>query len=397
MDQFTEVTGSSWFSRIGNSIKGILVGIVLFVVSVGALFWNEGRAVKEAKRIDEGQAACVSVGSDKVDPANDGKLIHINADAKTAEIVTDPIFAVSAPAIRLKRSVEMYQWKESKHTETKKKFGGGEEKKTTYTYDKVWSEDEYDSSEFKLAADHRNPKSKPYQSTVTSAAVVNAGAFKLSPTLIEQMSKFTAIAIPSTYTPPSSLADKITVNSDELYRGANPSDPSVGDVRIRFYVINPGPVSVISQQAGSSFKPFVSAHGETDVLEAGTLTADQMFTEARHKNTMLTWLIRLVGFIVMWIGLMITAKPLSVFADVIPFLGNMVGFVTGLITLGIAVIVSFTVIAIAWIFYRPLLGIALLAVAVGVFVWMRKRLKARTSGTMGAMPVMPPPPPPIPS
>jgi hypothetical protein len=71
--------------------------------------------------------------------------------------------------------------------------------------------------------------------------------------------------------------------------------------------------------------------------------------------------------------------------------------VTGLITLGIAVIVSFTVIAIAWIFYRPLLGIALLAVAVGVFAWMRKRLKARTSGTIGAMPVMPPPPPPIPS
>ena len=47
-DRFTEVTQQSWFSRITGAVKGILVGLVLFVVSFPLLFWNEGRAVQTA-------------------------------------------------------------------------------------------------------------------------------------------------------------------------------------------------------------------------------------------------------------------------------------------------------------------------------------------------------------
>ena len=36
-DSFTEVTNQSWFSRIGSSIKGVLVGIVLVVI--GGIGW----------------------------------------------------------------------------------------------------------------------------------------------------------------------------------------------------------------------------------------------------------------------------------------------------------------------------------------------------------------------
>ncbi len=32
-DSFTETTTTGWFSRIGNSIKGILVGIVMIIVA----------------------------------------------------------------------------------------------------------------------------------------------------------------------------------------------------------------------------------------------------------------------------------------------------------------------------------------------------------------------------
>lgn len=39
---YTETTTQSWGSRLGDSLKGIIVGIILFIVSFPLLFWNEG-------------------------------------------------------------------------------------------------------------------------------------------------------------------------------------------------------------------------------------------------------------------------------------------------------------------------------------------------------------------
>jgi len=42
-DQFTDVTTTGYGGRIINSIKGVVIGLILFVVSFGLLYWNEGR------------------------------------------------------------------------------------------------------------------------------------------------------------------------------------------------------------------------------------------------------------------------------------------------------------------------------------------------------------------
>ena len=47
----------------------IVVGLLFAALSVGLLFWNEGRAVRRAKTLEEGQGAVVSVGADKVEAA----------------------------------------------------------------------------------------------------------------------------------------------------------------------------------------------------------------------------------------------------------------------------------------------------------------------------------------
>ena len=56
-DSFTEVTHQSWGSRLGGAFKGIVFGIILFIVSFPLLFWNEGRAVKRHKTLEEGGGA----------------------------------------------------------------------------------------------------------------------------------------------------------------------------------------------------------------------------------------------------------------------------------------------------------------------------------------------------
>src|SRR5215470_7840525 len=121
-DSFTEVTSTSWFSRIGQSIVGVLFGIVLVVGSAVLLFWNEGRAVQTARSLAEGQGIIVDADVGRIDAVNDGKLVHVSGDLKTSAPLNDAEFGVSTKAARLVRNVEMYQWKEESHTETRKNF-----------------------------------------------------------------------------------------------------------------------------------------------------------------------------------------------------------------------------------------------------------------------------------
>src|SRR5688572_3055178 len=124
-DQFTVTTSQGWFSRIGGAIKGMLVGLILFVVAFPVLFWNEGRAVAREKALDEGSAAVVSVDAASVSPQNEGKLVHLSGKAQTGETLEDAQFGVRIGALRLLRKVSMHQWVEHEKSETRKKLGGG--------------------------------------------------------------------------------------------------------------------------------------------------------------------------------------------------------------------------------------------------------------------------------
>ena len=145
-DTFTQVTSTSWIARLGKSILGVLIGIVLIIAAIVLLFWNEGRAVTTARSLAEGSHAVVAVGSASVDPANDGKLVYVSGDLTARAPLADQEFGVSANALRLVRKVEMYEWKEESKTERRDKLGGGEEEVKTYTYHRVWS-DRYEDFE----------------------------------------------------------------------------------------------------------------------------------------------------------------------------------------------------------------------------------------------------------
>src|SRR5437764_12420378 len=123
-DSYTETTRKGWTTRIGESIKGIVLGLVLVVASCVGLFWNEGRAVQTAKSLAEGQSLVVDVDGGRIDPVNDGKLIHVTGTMKAGTATDDAEFGVSADGLRLVRAVEMYQWRQEEKTETRKDVGG---------------------------------------------------------------------------------------------------------------------------------------------------------------------------------------------------------------------------------------------------------------------------------
>ena len=364
-DQFTEVTNQSWFGRIKDTFFGAIFSVLLLGIAVALLFWNEGRTVRREQALKEGAGVVVSVAADKVDAANEGKLVHLSGLADTQETLSDPEFNVSVKAIRLKRTVEMYQWQEQSKSETKKKLGGGTETVTTYTYSKAWRDSLVNSGSFKNPEGHQNPAVMQYQSTSANASAVTLGAFRLSPALISAITSFAALPKDALPAPSGNMK----AMPDGYYIGADLNAPAIGDYKISYSVVMPTDVSVVAKQVKDTFEAYSAKSGDTiALLETGTHSAAEMFKTAQEENAMIKWALRVVGVIVMFIGCSMMVKPLSVLADVIPPLGSLVGFASGLAAFFVAATFSLTTISVAWIFYRPLLGIALLVGAVASFI-----------------------------
>jgi len=384
-DSFTEVTSQSWFSRIIGSIVGVGVGFLLLLIAVILLWWNEGNTLATAKSLKEGAAVVVDIAPDKDDAANDGKLVHVTGKAMTEDEVADEMFAVSAKALRLSREVEMYQWDETKSTEEQKKLGGGTETVTTYTYEKKWASSPIDSTNFKHPEGHENPGAMLADSEAFTAADVTLGAFTVPKGIVDQMTgDEPLVPKPASYAALSDeLKEKGRLTDKGYYFGVDPAKPAIGDTRVTFTVLEPGIFSILAQQTGSTFQPYPTKAGkEIERVESGTMSAALMFKHAQDENRIFAWILRIVGFFLMFIGFALIFKPLSVLADVLPFLGDLVGAGTGLVAFVLALVSSFTVIAIAWLAVRPLFGGTLLLLAVAALVWgvqvgaKRKALKA---------------------
>jgi hypothetical protein len=378
-DTFSVTSSQSWFSRLFESIKSVLFGFILFIVAFPLLFWNESRAVTTAKSLSEGAGAVVSVPSDAVNSANQGKLVHVSGAVDSGEPIADDL-GIQAKAVKLIRKVEMYQWKEHEKSETRKKFGGGTETVKTYTYTKEWAAEPIDSSRFQKTEGHENPGGFPFEAATVVANPVKAGAFTMSAEQLDKLTDATDLKVGADAAEnlPEDAKDKLKVADGRFYMGENPSSPVLGDVRISYSTVNPAAVSLIGVQTGESFSPYQAQAGDSILLvDEGTHTAAEMFKAAQDRNAVLTWILRAVGFFMMFLGLFMVFRPIAVFADVLPFLGSMLGAGVGLFAFLIAAVLSFITIAIAWIFVRPLLGITLLVLAGGALFWLIKRGRAK--------------------
>ncbi len=371
---FSETTHRSWFQRIGDSIKGILVGLILVVGSGALLFWNEGRAAKTAAALSEGASVVISAPNNAVAPGNEGKLIHVSGETSAAKEVTDPALGFSQKGLKLSRSVEMYLWKETKETKTREKLGGGEETVTTYRYSKVWSDRQIDSSRFRRASSHRNPAFPSTRSRSFAVQDARLGAFRIGQNVIGRLGSGERVDVPPTLKEEvvKKLGPRAKLENGTIYVGFNPSSPSVGDVRITYSLLPLQAVSVVAKQTSGAFSPYTASNGRQILLATtGTKDAAAMFQTAQDENTMLTWGLRVLGIFLMFAGFAMILKPIAVFASVIPLLGNIAGFGTSLIAMLATAITAPIIIAIAWFFYRPLVSIIVLAVGAAIFAGIK--------------------------
>ena len=405
---YQEVKTTGYGTRVKNSCGSIGAGIVLFLAATALLWWNEGRAVKTADMLEEAQGACVEMANpNKIDRAMDGELVCVSGLATTEDSLVDEQYGIGAKAISLQRKVEYYQWVE--HSETKKedKLGGKEVETTTYTYKKDWVSSPIESSEFHDPAyQNKNTVLATVEDQDLWAQNVTFGAYKLNESLIhsissneamdvtlsddmlKQIDKDTKTAYERFYGPVNTTAkpqavtdstgtvtepspyDFIHVNKNEIYYGRTPGAPEVGDVKVTFEIIVPAKVTVVAQTTDDTFKPFKAKNGKTfQTLVMGKKDAAEIFESENEANKMWTWILRIAGIFLVVMSLKMVFGFIETILKVVPFVSNIVGWGVGLVCTVVGVVWSLIVIAVAWIFYRPLLGIALLVIA-GLLIWL---------------------------
>ena len=223
-----------------------------------------------------------------------------------------------------------------------------------------------------------------YPSKEFVADHVSLGEFTLSASLVAGINAYQAI-----HTDAGLLSDEMKTRvkrlGDWLYIGEDPQAPQIGDLKIAFEMVPETTVSIVSKQIGNTFEPYMtSAGGEVQLLSVGTHSSESMFQSAQEANKVLTWILRGAGFLAMMIGLNLLFRPLSVIADVVPFIGSVVGAGTGIVAFLLAAALSILTIAVAWLFYRPILAIALIAVSIGGFMAIRSRIVKSTQSAAQA-------------
>jgi transmembrane protein TMEM43 len=385
-DTFTETTHQSWLSRIGQSVVGVLIGLGLIVAAAILLFWNEGRAVQTARSLTEGEHAVVDVDPGKVDPSNEGKLVHVSGDLATKAPLADPDFGVSTQAARLVRTVETYQWKEESHTETRKNLGGSEDKVTTYTYVRAWSDQHIDSSRFREPGGHANPPQK-YRGFEVAARDGTLGAFRPSEAVLRRLAANDEFRVdPAVATALQSRIGSVSVADGVIFIGPNSAAPRIGDMRVHYRTAPTGPTSVIGRQAGADFAEYQAKAGDRLLMvSTGQVSADAMFKQSETENRILTWILRAGGTAVVFVGFLLIGRPLAVVGSVVPLIGDVIGAGFGFAAFLMTAIIVPVIIAVAWLWYRPLVSLVVLAIG-AVLAYLLKTGAGRRAGPASAQP-----------
>jgi len=104
----------------------------------------------------------------------------------------------------------------------------------------------------------------------------------------------------------------------------------------------------------------------------GTVSAEKMLKQIKESSGTQTWLFRAVGWGAMLIGFMLLFSPIFSLLDLIPLVGSFLSSAVTLVVFIVAFVltlaISTLVIALAYLLYRPFVGIAYLLLTAAIIV-----------------------------
>ena len=375
MDHFTETTTTSYSSNIGNSLKGILFGFFLIILSIVLFWYNENRSVKQATALKEMQSNIITLPDTKYKPEYNNKPILIQGEVKPISTVTDSTFGVISDGLVLQRDVTMYQWKEHKSSHSEDNVGGSTVTITTYDYKKGWHSHSQNSSSFKHPEGHSNPTMLYSNKLFTTDA--NIGDFHIPRDIVQRFN------ISSSYNGLDKMPENIGNSKNYksfLYIGDNPNNPNIGDTRITYRYTPAGVYSLATKAQNRGLVDYTTSNGmEFTFIREGKVSADKIFKDEFEENSLITWILRFVGFLVMFIGFKLIMEPLSTLANVIPMFGSLVGMASSLVAFILTLLLGSIVLAFSWFASRPMMSLIIIGGAVLISMLFSKSNRRETN------------------
>ncbi|MFH1284337.1 MAG: TMEM43 family protein [Candidatus Peregrinibacteria bacterium] len=398
-DQFKETTRTGYGKRIIGSVKGVFIGIILFIGSFALLYWNEGR-------VDVSQIAqnAVEISSTEVAGTEpDGGLVSVAGIVNSQEQIGDGLYLKPGDYLSLSRVVEIYAWTEQTESTSETKLGGSEETETTYSYIKEWVSDPTPTSSFRYPGDHENLAKTidDFEKTVSTARV---GVYDLDMDHLslpgeEKLSLSADILdLPETETAADAtlgvsdeseedefflteeysaepVAEKSTgpvLIGNYIYVGKGSlSSPEVGDMRISYQVLkNNTEGTVIGKLDGLKITTYVDEETGENLYRMFTGSKDQAVGQLHGEYKFMLWVFRILGFLMMWIGLSGLFGPISVLLDVVPFFGSISRSLVGGITFVASVALSAVTILVSMILHNVIALIIAVVVTVAVILFV---------------------------
>ena len=425
MDKVSVSSHQSYGSRVGNSLRNILVWIVLVIGSIRLLARNENNYIQHKRAYEKWEAIVQETVTNQINPELDQQEIHVYGEISSNDkALQDTAFWIITDDLKLKRTVEMYQWYEESSTSDTDNLWWSKDTEITYTYDTKWSDSPIDSSNFHSSNGYENPSTWEYESDQRAKEPIILWAYTLTDVFVNQLTDYKTldlseqnIIIPENYksatdqttttktsetttiednnnsylywdnensseenttTKNTNTAnpsnEKFHINGNQIYIWLDPAKPAVWDLRITFSSVKPWAVSIVWKQSGNELSSYPIDGININLLENGNISASDMFLHAQQANKNLLWILRLLWLILMYCGFSAMFSFIETIAKVLPFLANIIWVWTGIIALWLTLIIGFLTIWIAWLVVRPVIWICCLVV---VAIWIFLLVKAK--------------------
>lgn len=376
-DSYSEVSNRGLGDNLIESIKGMAVGAVLFAIAFPILWWNEGRT--DISTVAKKAAIVKADGSQK---DGEGKLVSVTGVLNGEGALGDPAYLKPGAYVKLQRESEMYAWTEKVTKKEEKKLGGGTKETKTYTYELKWTSNPKDSDDFKVPEGHVNPP-LTVRSDSWRVDKATVGAFAVTPGDIE-LPPARALALTSAMVQPS--APRPTGNY--LFTGRGTLDsPKLGDVRVSYQALENGrTVTAYGKREGQTVVAYLH-EGKDKLYRAVDGTHEQAVATLHGEHVTMTWILRALGFIFMWMGMALVLGPINAILDIVPFIGSAGRALTGIALFPIALVLSGVTIFVSMVAHNPILLVAVIVVAVagGGFMVQRRYSAAAKKKAAGGL------------
>ena len=152
-------------------------------------------------------------------------------------------------------------------------------------------------------------------------------------------------------------------------------NPQIGDLRVSYYVLRSGfDGTIFGKLSGDKIDPYFDQSGNK-LYGLFIGTRDQAINMLHSDYTKLLWILRMVGFLLMWFGLVALFGPISVVLDFLPIFGTISRSIIGIITFLAAFVLTIVTILISMIVHSLIVLIVVLAITIGAIIAYFKIIK----------------------